>query len=1123
MSVPVPVEENESSGATTDQIGVLTRREREVLELIASGRTNRQIAGMLTISLPTAERHVHNILGKLGCANRTEAAAFARAALQDWSALRASANVAETNGASGQCPYPGLRPFDADDAATFFGREEAVQRLLTRLESGRIVSVVGASGSGKSSLVRAGLVPALKRGALPGSQSWEIAVMTSGEEPLAELASKLAGLTSTSALSVLRELESDTRALDMSVRDLTPEGEDDFRLVLVVDQFEEVFTMCRERAQQEQFVKLLLKAIEKPGGRMMLVLALRADLYGECAGFPGFAEVLERSHVLLGPPSQEELMAAVEGPAEQAGLRLEPGLCDVILRDLGEAPGALPLLSHALRETWLRRTGNLLTVAAYRASGGIAGAIAQTAERVYSGFDPAEQDACRNLFVRLTELGDGTEDSRRRVRFDEILPENGKRERAVQLVQRLAEARLITTGADSVEVAHEAIIREWPRLRDWLEEDREGYRILRHLTESAHAWDGSGRDDAELYRGGRLESARQLVSRKEVDLTVPEHEFLTASQSLQDGETRQAAIRLRRLRILVSALAVLFVGAAVVGVVALAQRSRANAERDRAELATAEAEAQRQAADAAVIEAILSRLETEIPQLLKSDRSLAFVLAAQAHNLQPGPRSDALMNVVLGDDPRYLGRIWPSEGTLAGYDVSPDGKYLALRNTRGLLELYDATTRALIQSIQGDPATLGSSPSFLPDGKSITSVSYDAARQHGTLVVRDVPTLAELRRFEFPAARGVAASRSLAPDGRLPVVVNGVLHLLELNNGRDRTVSELPQLVAGVRYDPRGRYLAAQPVSPRDTLGLFDASTFKLLRTFPQQSISFAIFGFTPDGNLLIAHFRPGDDAIELWNPETGELLASAPKGEGMPPSFDFDSTGARVAVATAFQELGFLSLPGLDAIGLPFPLLTVNFPFPKFGAGDSIIYNHALAYALEHWDLSGVGPVSSYTPAAGPGEIGFAPDGRWFVKQSLDGHWSRWRLPGLTLIDRSATSAGETTLPVPVGPAADRSRSQRRWEVLRDGTFRLPAREAGGLRGFRGDLGDGDRPGAWSADPRSQRTIRESARRRRAYRPSIPSRPAAARDSRHGKPHDHCNVGKWEPPRPCLVHDDQH
>jgi len=361
-----------------------------------------------------------------------------------------------------------------------------------------MVAVVGTSGSGKSSLVRAGLLAALQQGSLPGSADWSYLFMTPGADPLAELAAKLAALDQAASAAVLHDLEADSRTLDLAARRASVGCADDFRLVLVEDEFEELFTTCPDRAQRSRFIDLLVHAATMPDGRVTLIMALRADFYGECAEFPRFAEILVSAHELLGPLSDDEVRAAIERPAEAAGLRLEPGLVERILGDLGNAPGALPLLSHGLRETWQRREGRMLTVAGYVAAGGIRGAIAQTAERTFAGLGPADQAACRHLFLRLTEPGDGVDDTRRRVAFAEIMAPGESGAAMRRLIRRLADARLVTTGADSVEVAHEALIREWPRLREWLDDDREGLRVIRHLSEAARAWERLGRDLGEL-------------------------------------------------------------------------------------------------------------------------------------------------------------------------------------------------------------------------------------------------------------------------------------------------------------------------------------------------------------------------------------------------------------------------------------------------------------------------------------------------------------------------------------------------------------------------------------------------------------------------------------------------
>ncbi len=555
----------------------LTQREREVLMLIGAGRTNRQIAESLVISLPTAERHVHNILAKLECANRTEAAVIARSVLAGGEHERPTLATAEPDDPfEGVEPYPGLEPFDGAEVDRYFGREEVTSRVLRSLDAQPMVAIVGASGSGKSSLMLAGVAPALQRDAIPGSSGWSMVVMRPGPQPLAELAARFADFTHESALAGLHAFESDVRALDVVVRQESLARPDGWRLLLAIDQFEELFTMCQDAGQRQHVIDLLRNAAAEPGGRFKLLISLRADFYAHCAAFPEFAALLESHTTLLGPMPPAELRRAIEGPAGAVGGVLEPGLADRILADLGDSPGALPLLSHVLRQTWQRREGRRMTVAGYLATGGARGSIAQAAERVFAELDSTEQGICRSLFLRMTGLGDGTEDIRRRVPLTEMVPFGEASAGARAILQLLSDTRLVTMNMDSVEIAHEAIIREWPRLRSWLDDDREGLRTLRHLTESARAWELLGRDNGELYRGARLAAASEWAERHGSVINALEQEFLSASQALNVREARDAAARLRRLRVLAGALGMLFVAAFVVAGVALVQRNRAN-------------------------------------------------------------------------------------------------------------------------------------------------------------------------------------------------------------------------------------------------------------------------------------------------------------------------------------------------------------------------------------------------------------------------------------------------------------------------------------------------------------------------------------------------------------------
>jgi class 3 adenylate cyclase len=403
------------------------------------------------------------------------------------------------------CPYKGLVPFEPDDAEFFFGRERLAEHLVGRLDAAAFVAVVGPSGSGKSSLVRAGVVPELQR----RDGAHHPALFSPGEHPLAALA-----------------VEGDSA-------------------LVVVDQFEEVFTLCRDENERRAFIDALLDAAER--GRRVVV-ALRADFYGHCAAYPRLAAALENRQVLVGPMSEEELRRAIERPAEHAGLLLEPGLVEGILRDVVGEPGALPLLSHSLLETWKRRSGRMMTLIGYLRTGGVQGAIAKTAETVYREELSLDQQAlARNIFLRLTELGEGTENTRRRVAIAELMPRPERSEDVNAVLRTLDDARLVTIGEGTVEVAHEALIRHWPTLRTWLDEDREGRLVHRRLTVAAQEWDATARDPALLYRGTRLVGASEWSGAHDSELNELERKFLRASRDAELREVETTRRRNRRL------------------------------------------------------------------------------------------------------------------------------------------------------------------------------------------------------------------------------------------------------------------------------------------------------------------------------------------------------------------------------------------------------------------------------------------------------------------------------------------------------------------------------------------------------------------------------------------------
>ena len=342
------------------------------------------------------------------------------------------------------CPYRGLEAFREEDAELFFGREEDVSRLVERLRATRFLAVLGASGSGKSSLVAAGLVPAVRRGALPGGESWRVLSMAPGARPLAALAASLRHLPGSGSPSAA-DLAADERCLDLAVARAAEGRPADHRVLVVVDQLEEAFTLCQDEGERSAFFGNLMYAASIPGGRTVVVVAMRADFYGRLAEHPELRSLVASQQVLLGPLDARGLRRAIERPAARAGLELEPGLTRRILADVSDRPGTLPLMEHLLLEVWQRRRGRTLTLEAYAASGGVEGALARRANSIYGAMSPERQVVARRVLLRLTQPGEGTEDTRRRATRAELITRPGEEDEVDAVVGALAEARLLTT------------------------------------------------------------------------------------------------------------------------------------------------------------------------------------------------------------------------------------------------------------------------------------------------------------------------------------------------------------------------------------------------------------------------------------------------------------------------------------------------------------------------------------------------------------------------------------------------------------------------------------------------------------------------------------------------------
>jgi DNA-binding SARP family transcriptional activator len=740
-----------------------------------------------------------------------------------------------TAGPSAACPYRGLQPFDVEDEGIFFGRDADIDSALARLARSRFLAVSGASGSGKSSLVRAGLVPALRR------RGDRVVILTPEHR------------------------------LDMRIRDAVwGAGRAD---VLIVDQFEEVFHAGE--ADLDSGARALADAAEEG---TTVVVVVRSDFLDDCAAHPDLAPLVAEGVHLVGPMSPEALRAAIEEPARRAGLRLEPGLVEVILRDAAGESGALPHLSHALVETWLRREGATMTISGYEASGGISGAIAQSADRLYQSMDADQRVTCRWLLLRLVTLGPDGSPVRRRVP-SKPLRADAARERVLAM---LARSRLVSAETDVVEVAHESLARAWPRLQAWLEEDAEGARILSTVATAAEAWNAAGRPDDDLLRGARLHAALDWRDAAPHDLTDVETAFLDASADRATAEQEQLAERARRdrrqnrrLRGLLGVaggLIVLLVGAGSVAVVS-----------------SNEADAQR---DSATIEALVATSRA----LQTSDREVSALLAAEAYRRWPDdPRTRAGLMSLLQGVGGFLGTaVVASNGTAYG-SVIPGTEEVVIVTSAGDAAVRDVETGRVLRELDlgFEPGPTIPSPLVEVSGDGrLAAVLWSAHTRAGlgpgpetstrsTLVVFD---LARAERVGGPITIDVGAGAlAVNADGSIIAVAdsrNGAVKLVSTSDWQVRgileeTLAPLPKYptaythAAALGFDSRGRLLVGRVDGQVDVIDPASATISTRMRVPPFSAHAAMVVG---GSGMVIA---AGDLGLIAFEPDGQQLLWS--------------------------------------------------------------------------------------------------------------------------------------------------------------------------------------------------------------------------------------------------------
>ncbi|GIH92160.1 PD40 domain-containing protein [Planobispora siamensis] len=769
-----------------------------------------------------------------------------------------------TGTAEDEAPYRGLAPFRPEDARFFHGREKLVDELIERLDQRPFLALFGPSGAGKSSLLRAGLLPGARDPVRTGGRAWRALLMTPGANPLREYEARIAATTG--------EPPDGTPVSPDTAGRIPPGG-----TLLVIDQFEEVFTLCRDPGERTRFIATLLAATRAPQDPMRVVLGVRADFYAHCADHPELADALTDAQILLGPMTTEELRQAITRPARDCGCTVEGSLLATIIADTAGQPGALPLISHALLETWRRRRGNALTLAGYQAVGGIHGALAKTAETLYTTLTPQRRACAASLFLRLTAPGEGTGDTGRRVTHDELDLDDPDTRAVLDL---FAGARLITLGDNTVEIAHEALIRAWPRLHRWLTADRESLRIRHHLTQAARMWISLDRDPGALYRGARLAVAREWAAhrdRRDV-LNEDERAFLEASVRLEDAERAGIVRRSRQLRRLAAALVLLLVVTTGTGVFAIGQwrdaehAHRTALSRQLAAQALTLADSEPETAMLLAAEAFATEPTTEARGTLLSTSPL------HDHHGTLSGHTGAVSQVLFGPDGRTLysvGRdravaVWDTRrrtrsATLTGHDtwlktaaLSPDGRTLVTGGEDGAPVLWDVAARTRAAVLTGHAAQIREI-AFSPDGRTVATASDDM-----TVILWDVASRTRLATLtgHTDKARGVAFS----PDGRL-LATSGddaaVILWDVASRTRLTTLTGHTETAGAVLFSPDGRVLASAGADT--TVILWDVASRTRLTTFTHHRDGQIIaMAFSPDGRTLATTGH--DPAILLWD-----------------------------------------------------------------------------------------------------------------------------------------------------------------------------------------------------------------------------------------------------------------
>ncbi|AFZ24105.1 WD40 repeat-containing protein [Cylindrospermum stagnale PCC 7417] len=886
------------------------------------------------------------------------------------------------------CPYRGLRAFGEEDAQYFYGRETLTRQLISQLGQKSFLAVVGASGSGKSSVVHGGLIAQLRLGKqLPGSDSWWMKSLCPGTRPLDALARRLAG-----------EGKGENLAPHLLLEGMLYQGVEGFvywirsrpepMVVLVIDQFEELFTLAPSEDRQ-RFLELVLGAVEYAPDKFKLVMTLRADFIAACLEVSALARWLQQSSVLVPPNlSDEDYRRVIVNPAEQVGLKVEPGLVEVLLQELNHSAGDLPLLEFVLEQLWEFRQGGELTLFAYQQQvGGIKGALERKAQAVYDGLDSQTQDCARWIFLSLTQLGEGTEDTRRRVFKSELVVQRYPALLVERTLQALTAGKLVVVNLDeavgsvkgeevsliasssvvTIEVVHEILIRHWSTLRWWLEENRSRLRSQRQVEQAAALWKHNDEQADFLLSGIRLGEAEEIYVKYTDELSQDVQHFIAACLEARQRQQFEQKKRLRQAQRAIAVISILGIIASGFGGLAYFQKQSAQLR----EVAALNASSEALLLSNQQLEALIASVKSgrELKQVFAPPKDIQFATAA---SFQQAVTQTQEFNRLQGHNQQ-----------VNAVSFSHDGRFIASASDDQTVKIWNSSGQ-LFTTFPGFKNRV-ISVAFSPDGKFIAASADNTIQVFGNDI--------GLGEKFFLTNRQERQERQDNKEGGT----------FKTNSRLVKSLSEHTDIVTDISFSHDGNILASSSLDHTVKLWRIDGT---LINSWNADNGWVNTVCFSPDGQVIASGGE--DNVVKLWQASNGKLITSLVGHKGRITRIKFSPDGKYIASASGDKTIKLWNADGKLLQTLESHSEQVN--SISFSPDNQFLASAAADNTIKLWRLNG----SLLATLKGHGEqvrdVSFSQDGKILASASADKTIKLWQVPNNELLEGNVNSVGFNT-----------------------------------------------------------------------------------------------------------------